>query len=576
MGSKTAAVSVALVAAAVSLGIAQTTPRTPQATPPRDIRPAAPTGTAVIRGRIVAADTNRPVSLATITASAPELRESRSISTNAEGRYELRNLPAGRYTLSVSRSGYLTLQYGQRRPLEQGKVLQIADAQAVDSVDFVLPRMSVISGRIIDEEGEPVAGAQVFATQVLFGSERRASFPVGAGRASTNAAGLYRISGLSPGDYIVSGQTGETWNAGSGGNRVMGYARTYYPGTSSTGGGRRIPVGIGQETPNVDFSLAPGRMAMISGTVVDSRGRPVATPIMALSQTFPGLGGTMVRALAAGPNSERPAIDGSFTIRNVLPGEYTLSVGALVDTGTGRTAEAAFTPIVVDSSDLNIVVNISSGWSVTGRIVGESGAPSGVAPNQIRIAAVTPVVDVGPVRGLAASTIAENGVVKDDWTFTFSGVFGPARLVPRVPDGWTIKAIIQDGRDISGKLIEGSGGTALPAVQVVVSNRPASVKGQVTDANGIATTESTVIVFADDSEKWFESSRYVRAARPDQKGQYEIKGMPPGEYLGVALDYVPDRIWNDPEYLESIRRYAQKVTLSEGGASTMSLKLVAP
>src|SRR5262245_17650925 len=91
----------------------------PAPAPPRDVRPAPQTGTSIIRGRVVAADSGRPISLATITASAPELRESRSISTNSDGRYELRNLPAGRYSLSVSRSGFLTLQYGQRRPLDR-------------------------------------------------------------------------------------------------------------------------------------------------------------------------------------------------------------------------------------------------------------------------------------------------------------------------------------------------------------------------------------------------------------------------------------------------------------------------
>src|SRR5437764_1490177 len=80
--------------------------------PARDTRPAA-AGSAVIRGQVVAGDTGRPLGLATITARAPELPESRSISTNSEGRYELRDLPAGRYTLSVSRTGYLSLAYGQ-------------------------------------------------------------------------------------------------------------------------------------------------------------------------------------------------------------------------------------------------------------------------------------------------------------------------------------------------------------------------------------------------------------------------------------------------------------------------------
>jgi hypothetical protein len=52
--------------------------------------------------------------------------------------------------------------------------------------------------------------------------------------------------------------------------------------------------------------------------------------------------------------------------------------------------------------------------------------------------------------------------------------------------------------------------------------------------------------------------------------------VPPGEYLAVALDYVEQGIWNDPEYLESIRRYAQRLTLNEAGAHTLPLTLVAP
>ena len=68
----------------------------------------------------------------------------------------------------------------------------------------------------------------------------------------------------------------------------------------------------------------------------------------------------------------------------------------------------------------------------------------------------------------------------------------------------------------------------------------------------------------------------MRAVRPDQKGQYQLKGLPPGEYLAVAVDYVPDGMWNDPAYLESLRRYGQTLTLAEGSSTTLSLKLSNP
>jgi hypothetical protein len=102
------------------------------------------------------------------------------------------------------------------------------------------------------------------------------------------------------------------------------------------------------------------------------------------------------------------------------------------------------------------------------------------------------------------------------------------------------------------------------------------VSGQVADATGAATTEGTVILFAERAGKWFLNSPWVRAARSDQRGQYQIAAVPPGEYLLVALEYVPDRIWNDSEYLESIRRYAQKVTLADGTIATVTLELVTP
>jgi hypothetical protein len=120
----------------------------------RDTKPAPPTSHATIRGRIVAGDTGQPLNRARITLSAPELTDGdRMTSTNRDGRYEIDNLPAGRYTIAVARPGYLMLRYGQRRPREQGKTLEIRDNQRIDNVDFALPRAGLITGRITDETG---------------------------------------------------------------------------------------------------------------------------------------------------------------------------------------------------------------------------------------------------------------------------------------------------------------------------------------------------------------------------------------------------------------------------------------
>ena len=250
----------------VALMLAILAPGPTQTPPPRDQRAAAPAGTAMIRGRVVDAQSGRPIGLATLTAFAPELGSAnRTISTNSEGRYELRNLPAGRYTVSVSRTGYLTLRYGQRRPLEQGSVLQLLDRQIADSVDFALPRMSVISGRITDEEGEPVAGASVIAMPVSLAGGGRTVAAGGARSNTTDEAGQFRIGGLVPGDYFVRADLRETWPGTEAGvERLFGYATTYFPGTTSAGA-RRVTVGVGADAGHTDFSLVPGRAANVSG-----------------------------------------------------------------------------------------------------------------------------------------------------------------------------------------------------------------------------------------------------------------------------------------------------------------------
>jgi hypothetical protein len=121
--------------------------------------------------------------------------------------------------------------------------------------------------------------------------------------------------------------------------------------------------------------------------------------------------------------------------------------------------------------------------------------------------------------------------------------------------------------------VEAQSGEELSGIHVIVTDRVTSVAGQVLDDKGLALTDGTVVVFADDPERWSDDSRWVRAVRTDGQGRYEIKGLPPGEYRAIALEYAEDGVWNDPDYLGAIRQDARKVTLREGTALTLSLTL---
>ncbi|MBI4266210.1 MAG: carboxypeptidase regulatory-like domain-containing protein [Acidobacteria bacterium] len=133
------------------LSIATMTPvRSAQTPAGRSGTNRAPTASGIIRGRITAADTGRPLRRAQVTVTAAEIGMPRRTDTSLDGRYEFRDLPAGRYSVSVTRSGYLSLRYGQRRPMEQARPLQLGDAQTLDDINLALPRMGVIAGRVLD------------------------------------------------------------------------------------------------------------------------------------------------------------------------------------------------------------------------------------------------------------------------------------------------------------------------------------------------------------------------------------------------------------------------------------------
>src|SRR5262245_41966424 len=127
----------------------------------RDQQPArdtsalpATTPTGSVSGRVLGADGGRPVKRARVFVSAAELPGGRAALTDENGVFQIGELPAGRYSVNVSKTGYIALSYGQRRPLMAGTPLQLADGQQLKGIDFALPRGGAIAGRIVDEDGQ--------------------------------------------------------------------------------------------------------------------------------------------------------------------------------------------------------------------------------------------------------------------------------------------------------------------------------------------------------------------------------------------------------------------------------------
>jgi protocatechuate 3,4-dioxygenase beta subunit len=532
----------------------QFTPRDVGATPP-------PTGTAVIRGRIVDAETSQPLRRARLNLTAPELgREGLTASTDDDGRYELADLPAGRFTLSAQRSGYLPLRYGQRRANEQGKPLELAAGQLLEGIDFALSRMGIVSGRVLDEQGEPISNVWVTAQRFFYSDNRRRLVPDGP-IATTDDDGEYRIIGLLPGSYVINARTLEKWTVTDRGREQrMAYAPTFFPTVTDPAQASRVTVVGGREVANIDIHLVPGRAATVSGVAVDSQGRPLKT--VTLVHELMGRSGGIVGMAGTGIVKE----NGVFEIVGVPPGEYKLQAPG--------PQESVVLPIVVSSADIaGLTLTTSAGWTVRGNVVIDSDQPSALRRAQVT---VVPVLMSGRTNmGMQGGAQTRQGV-NDDWTFFVSNVVGAARLRVSVPEPWAVKAVLQAGRDIGDLPLDLKSGEELGGLQIVVTDRVATVSGQIADAKGAGSAEGTVVFFPADTSQWYENSRLVRVARPDQQGRYRIAGVLPGKYLAAALDYVEEGVWNDPEFLESVRPHAQKVAVTDAAAVTVPLRVVTP
>ncbi len=557
----------------------------------------AKTGTGRLRGRVVAADTGTVVRRAQVRISGPDIG-SKTAFTDAQGRYEFKDLPAGRFTINVSKSGFVSMQYGQNRPFEPGRPIDLAEAQLVEKIDLALPRGSAIAGRVLDEFGDAVADANVSAMRMQYAGGKRRLAAMGR-NSMTNDLGQFRLFGLPPGEYYVSVSVrsfdtmvmdmlgGSSAGGPTGSNNNSGYAATFYPGTPSPAEAQRLSLAVGQELANIEIQMSPVRLARITGSATTSDGKPMAGALVMLIPAARD-----ATAMMPGGTS-RTDKDGNFTVNGVAPGEYSLQVQSLaaimsaasqamsmMGGGEGATAapppqamerEFAVASVSVTGEDITgLAITGTRGAKARGRMVFEGGQkPEGLTSLRL-VAAPT-----DPDNMQAAATAFGMSAIKDPGTFEIDGLVGGRVFrLANPPKGWFLKRITHDGDDITDRGFDFKPGEDVDGFEIVMTTRSQTLSGSVTNDKGEPVKEYTVVVFPQNQARWTAlDSRWMAAARPDQQGQFKMTQLPPGDYYAVAVEYVAQGEWMDPEWLARSLGKASKFTLDEGATRTLDLKL---
>ena len=527
--------------------------------PARGQPPAPRAGTGVIRGRVVRADTGDPLRRVQVRVdewSTGDRGGPAATMTDADGRYELTQLPAGRYQLKATRGGYVEVAYGQRRPFERGRPLELAEGAVLEKIDFALPPGAVVTGRVVDETGEAVAHVSVSLDRQRFIDGARRLVAQSAG--STDDRGEFRIFGVSPSDYVIVA-TFDTTDLGSR-DRVR-YVPTYYPGTPVATEAQRVTVGPGQEVAGMTIALARAATATVRGVVRSSGQAPPGpfTFVVARETSGPQANGQMMPAIAGG--------DGSFTIAGLLPGAYVL------EARSASGSEFASREVVVEGSDVaGVTLTMSQGATARGRIRFDTGnPPEGLRPSQVFVmpSLVDPAGD-HQWSGMSAGP----PVTHDDWTFALQGLRGRGFIrAGTMNDDWHVKRVRREGVDVTDTPLDFA--TDVDGLEIELTQRVTIVSGGVSDDRGAVALDATVIVFADDPGKWGPRSRFVETARPDQQGRFTIRGLPPGRYVAIAVGYLEPGEERDPESLQGWRPRGTSFTLSEGETHALDLKLSA-
>ena len=333
---------------------------------------------ATITGQVVDARTQQPLRGAIIStarvpiANQPDAppRPSIGFRTGQDGRFVLRGVAPGIVNFVVSKAGYAPGPYASARPA--------ADGEQIDNVVLTVPPGASLSGRIVDEAGQPVAGMMVIvlsAPSITPGTPRAEASLIG-GRSITDDDGRYWIGGLTSGEYMATVGSGidQAYITSSGKQFILSAGGSDPPPDAMAA---KVALTTGEDRTAVDFVIrfrdrytGPRPLdegsASIAGRVVDLRGAAFPHAPVVLSES--GKSGRMVRT--------RADAAGRFLFQNVPPGSVIVGSSEGFARPQGMVGNPITLHVTAGSRTENVMVTAERGGTISGTLTDEYGEPA--------------------------------------------------------------------------------------------------------------------------------------------------------------------------------------------------------
>lgn len=535
------------------------------------------TGSATIRGTVVTADeVPRPVRRTLLTLSGTGLSPSLLALSDDEGRFEFRGLPEGRFTLAARKTGYVRDAYGARPVGSGAGVPIVVKAGGAVTLTMRMLRSAAFGGRVVLPPGAPVSNVRLQVLKWGRVNGRRQLISAVGGAYTLDANGEYRISGLPPGEYVLAaytfGRPVVRTQAVDGPGALVGLAAVYSPGVTDPSRAEPVRLSAGDERRGVDLVMDFVEMGRVSGRVVGPDGQPIPFVQISTSQSAP-------------VNSFVPPVrtqaDGSFILPAVVPGSFTVVArGALPGTEQTRAAFSqgppvplwAYEPVSLSpgASMEGLLLQLRPGRSIRGTLVFGAGG-TGPAPNLSGFI-LTLLPDDPETNIVGITAVAPNAA----GSFEFAGVApGRYRIQVTLPEPirriWAVTSMTAGEVDVLDAAVS-VGTDADVTIRIGMSDQPSVLTGSVADAEGQPLAEHSVVVFSTDRRHWTLPSRRVVQAQTSVDGSYEVRGLPDGEYLVVAVGDLDSQDRLTPEFLEVVAVGASRVTVKDRSRVIHDLK----
>jgi protocatechuate 3,4-dioxygenase beta subunit len=489
-------------------------------------------------------------------------------SSDQDGHFKIPGIQPGRYRMFVERPGYVEVDDKRRR--SQGVVLSFEAGQELKDQSLHMLAAAVITGRVLDEDGDPMPGVEVKILRRRFGAAH-AKFEPGRG-AETNDLGEFRIGGLLAGKYYLSARpspnlTGFMFlpkrvDETGAPSPDTAYATTYYPNTIDRSQAAPIELRPGDETA-VDFSLARTHTARIRGSVAGlAPGTKAVVVLRARDSNTLFIGGDVDQ-------------DGKFDIPHVPPGTYAVVAAT----------ETADTPLsirrnieVTDSNIDGLSLLPSTGATIRGKIRFNGKARIDLSALSVvlhRIDGAEDVVDsifFGEDGGPALSAF---GQAKDDGSFELKDVLPGLYEIEissnsKAMADTLVESVVAGTKDVADTGLNINGGTL--AIDVTLSLGAGEVNG--TALNDKKEPVANAVVVAVPEDKFRNRQNHYQRSATDQDGRFTLHGLRPGNYTLYAWDALDGDDYLDPDFLKLFESQGTLIKVERSSHQTVALKVI--